>query len=478
VGERRALVIGARNDRFGKLDFVDQVIRQLHATVTDDRFGACLPALPDGRDLLVGEAASCQGIKGVLSDALRAAALAQATLFVYFLGHGHREDEDFYLIANDTPGPGQVDSETAVPIGQRIKELLRQNATIDGLMLVLDACHSGSAITDPVPGLLRSGVAARMEILAATREDQTVNNGCFSRSIIGLLTRGSAVTADQYLRPYDEHSRLRMSAPADCQDMPTVVHVSLSGGIDAGLWLGRNHIADIRPALVGTRAAAEVARLTRSLVHTSYFDRLMILRWSGRSPIAVKGRAGVGKSTLLAALGRISVAGYGGVDALVTVRPGDTLATIAIVMGGQLKVSASYKSGSARWVQRTPAMERESMSVFDRVIAAPIANLGGGESVLVGVDGIDLLGTPDRRRLLEAFTGRPGAVLVVTGREVADVDADASVVLPDQDFQAVETFLADAVSDKGARDLITEMCDGDWLLARILAGLWRDGRLS
>ena len=478
MGERRVLVIGARNDRFGRLYFVDRVAQELHATVRDDRFGACRPALPGGRDLLMGEAASCAGIKGALADALRAAALDRATLFVYFLGHGHRVDEDFYLIANDTPGPEQVNSDSAVPIGQRIKELLRLNATVDGLMLVLDACHSGSAITDPVPGLLRSGVETRMEILAATRGDQTASNGCFSRSIIELLTRGSPATADEYLRAYDEHSRLQEIAPVGCEDMTAPVHVSLSGGVDAGLWLGRNHVADVRPALASTRAAAEVARLTRSLVRTNHLNRLIALRWSGHSPIAVRGGAGAGKSTLLAALGRASVAGYGGLDALVTIRPGDTLATITDVMIGQLSASASYQSAAARWIQRTPALAQNSAPVFDRFITGPMANLGGGENIIVGMDGVDELGTVDRRRLLEAFTGRPGAVLIVTGRVIADVAPDASIVLPDRDPEAVARLLASLVSDDAARDLIAKICAGDWLLARILFGLWQAGRLS
>ena len=50
-------------------------------------------------------------------DALRAAALAQATLFVYFLGHGHREDEDFYLIDF---GPGiRILAQTVEPVTVR-----------------------------------------------------------------------------------------------------------------------------------------------------------------------------------------------------------------------------------------------------------------------------------------------------------------------------------------------------------------------
>ena len=82
-------MIGARNDRFGRLDFVESVTRDLHRTVTDSSLGGCGPALPGRQDLLVGDAATCDRIKASLRDAIQAAASDQATLFVYFLGHGH-----------------------------------------------------------------------------------------------------------------------------------------------------------------------------------------------------------------------------------------------------------------------------------------------------------------------------------------------------------------------------------------------------
>ena len=112
-----------------------------------------------------------------LGDAMASAGREQATLFVYFLGHGHKEGEDFYLVAADTPGPDRIDSENAVPLGQRIKELLRRYPGIDGLMLVIDACHSGAVISDPVPGLLRQGLQARVEFFAATRPEEVASRG-------------------------------------------------------------------------------------------------------------------------------------------------------------------------------------------------------------------------------------------------------------------------------------------------------------
>ena len=263
MGERRALLIGVQNDRFGRLDFVPEVVRDLHAVVLDRRYGACRPALPDGRELLTGPAATRAAMVTALGDAMASAGRDQATLFVYFLGHGHKEDEDFYLVAADTPGPELIDSENGVSLGQRIKELLRRHPGVDGLMLVIDACHSGAVISNPVPGLLRQGLQARVEFFAATRPEEVASRGCFSRSLIELLKKGSPRTADAELRAYDEHDRLREVAPAGCADLAPAIHMSLNGSRDAGLWLGRNGAADLRPALAGTQVAGVVARLTR-----------------------------------------------------------------------------------------------------------------------------------------------------------------------------------------------------------------------
>lgn len=429
-----------------------------------------------GRDLLLADMASTQGIDSALADSIAAAAADQATLFVYFLGHGRREDQDFYLIGTDT-GP-RVDSKSSVQVGQRVKELLHDYATVDGLMLVLDACHSGAAISDPVPGLLRSGVHARLEILAATREDETASRGCFTRSIVALLTNGSPAAADEYLTAYDEHSRLGKAAPADCADMPTAVHMSIRGGSDAGLWLGRNRAADLRPALLGTQDAAQVARLTRGLVHTSHLRRLMKYRWSGRSPIAVTGAPGVGKSVLLSALGRASVAGEYGVDALVAVRPGDTLASVTMRLTEQLRKSPAFQRAAARWAAQTPEAVRDAASVFDSALSGPARHLAGSSHLLIGVDGIDQMGTLDRRRLLEAFAGTPKATLIVTGRTVPDIDAEHTVELPATDPEAVGELLESLVDVGGARSRIAQTCAGEWLLARILADLWRAGHFE
>ena len=290
------------------------------------------------------------------------------------------------------------------------------SGSIDGLMVVLDACHSGAVVLDPVPGLLRSGVHARLEFLAATRPEDVASHGCFSRSLIERLTRGSSTSAEPELRAYDEHDRLSEVAPAGCQVMAPVVHVSVNGSADAGLWLGRNQAADLRPTIAGTASADRVARLIRNwqprLQPTA---RLMGMWAEGRSPIAVTGTAGTGKSALLASLGRRS-AGDFGLDAFVSLRPGDTLDLLADRLVEQLDHTVAYRTAVAAWQDATPVQIQESLPAFDRRIRGPLGQDGPADQLRIGIDTADQLDTVQLRRLIETCHDLPNASFVLTGR--------------------------------------------------------------
>ena len=346
-------------------------------------------------------------------------------------------------------------------------------------MLVIDACHSGAVISDPVPGLLRQGLQARVEFFAATRPEEVASRGCFSRSLIELLKKGSPRTADAELRAYDEHDRLREVAPAGCADLAPATHLSLNGSRDAGLWLGCNGAADLRPALAGTQVADAVARLTRDWQKRQgpAADIIRLLA-DGTSPIAITGGPGTGKSALLASFGRHSAGEYLGLDALVAARPGDNLADLAGALLEQLGRSPAYRAAAGRFQAATPVLAQKAQPRFDQVITGPLAHLDPDQRVLVGVDAVDQLDTVQRRRLLDAFTNLPGAALIVTGRRVDDLPATSRVHLPDRDPQGVARLLRTLVQDPAARDRIASLSEGEWLRARLLSGLHRAGHLD
>ena len=479
MGERRALLIGVQNESFGRLDFVTDVIRDLHQTVLSSQYGSCQPALPNGRELLnEPEATTRSEIMKALVDAIVRADHDQATLFVYFLGHGYMNYEDFYLVAGDTPSPEQADSENAILLGQRIKELLRQYPGVDGLMLVIDACHSGAAIAEPVKGLLPQGL--RVEFFAAARPQDVASNGCFSKSLIELLRQGSSHTADAHLHAYHENAHLREFAPDGCRHLAPPTHVALNGGGDGALWLGLNISADLRPALAGTQMAGAVARLTQNWQRrqgpAAQVEQLLS---AGTSPIAITGGPGTGKSALLASFGRRIAGENLGLDALVTARLGDNLADLAEALLKQLGRKPSYCAAAERFRKATPVLEQERQPRFDRLVISPLAYLDpDDEPVLVGVDAVDQLDTVQRRRLLDAFRGLRGAALIVTGRRVDDLPAASRVDLPDQAAEAVGRLVRALVDDPDAQKQIIALSEGEWLRARLLCGLHRAGHFA
>ena len=230
----------------------------------------------------------------------------------------------------------------------------------------------------------------------------------------------------------------------------------------------------MRSSLKGSSNAAEISRLTRNLVQTSSLQQLMTLTVSGQSPIAISGGPGAGKSALLSALGRISIAGGYGVDALARIQSGETLADIAEHLRPQLELCPGYPAAATGWAGSIPVVALETTTEFERVITGPMANLAAPARILVGIDGVDLLSTVEQRRLYDFFSGQAGAYLVVTGREFSDVAVQ--VRLPDRDPENVERLLGEIVDNRQAAESISRACDGDWLLARIVAGLWRTGK--
>ncbi|SFO62173.1 Tetratricopeptide repeat-containing protein, partial [Geodermatophilus obscurus] len=480
MGERRALVIGAPNDRFGRLTFLPEVVRDLHRVVRDPQRGGCQPALPDGRDLLLGAAATHRKIVAAIKDAMAAANRDQATLFVYFCGHGVRKAEDFFLIGSDTR-PDDVDLDTAFGLGYRLTGLLQSHPTLDGVMFLLDACHSGEVVANPVHGLFSAAMQGRIEFLTATRAEQVASKGCFSRSLTQLLTVGSPRTADPELLAYREHARLSQvpPAPSECRGMAKAVHLSLNGTSDAGLWLGRNPAADLRPALHGTTGADLVAQLTRDWQRRlGPLGSLATLLSSEISPIAITGGPATGKSALLAGLGRRSADDWGmGLDALVSVRPGGTLVQLADELADQLSRTEAYRSGKQRWQQATPITDQDAAPEFQRLITGPLAHLRPGDRIRIGIDAADQLDTVQRRRLIDAAADLPQVILLLTGRRLDEVSPTSRVELPDTDPDAVARLLVTLIDEPETRCQVTTLAGGEWLLSRILAGLWRAGQL-
>src|SRR5262249_18220249 len=137
MAKRRVLVIGSQCDGLKPpLSFLPDAAERLYEVMIDPALGECVPALPTGGLLLDP---SVKQVKDALRSSFELASQNDDTLLIAFIGHGDHSGNDFYLLPKDAIVP-QLDSETAVNIVQRVKELYRVHSNVDGLVLLLDTC--------------------------------------------------------------------------------------------------------------------------------------------------------------------------------------------------------------------------------------------------------------------------------------------------------------------------------------------------
>jgi Caspase domain len=209
--QRRILVIGSQCEALGDLSrllFLPQAAQELYAVMTDPERGACISAL-EGNGLLIDP--TIKDATDAIELAYRRAATDEATLFIAYIGHGEKMDEDCYLLPQDAK-VHPLNSRTAVHLINLIKEAQRNApGKVDGLGVLLDACYSGIAGF----GAAQAWVAAlkgtlRFEMLTAAA-DRPAADGCFSRTLVRLLRDGvSTVPSERllglHLRPLIERS--------------------------------------------------------------------------------------------------------------------------------------------------------------------------------------------------------------------------------------------------------------------------------
>jgi hypothetical protein len=189
MGERRLLVIESQCDQLKpELSFLPYEARQLYEIMIDPTLGQCVPALPDGRGLLIDP--SVAEAKDCLRTAFECAARDDATLVIAYIGHGEAVGPAFYLLPKDAkPRPT---ADTAVDLVRQVRDLhLIGDSSVDGLLVLIDTCRSGAAAfaaADEWIEVLRGTL--RFEILVAAEADRSAYEGCFTRALVNLIKEG------------------------------------------------------------------------------------------------------------------------------------------------------------------------------------------------------------------------------------------------------------------------------------------------
>jgi tetratricopeptide (TPR) repeat protein len=396
VGERRALVIASQCASLNLLSFLPEAAKDVAEALLDPEVGGCVPALADGRRMLVDP--TMVELDDAVTEAFERASEDEATLFIALVGHGDYADEDFYFLTKDTTDP--VNSRNSFLLAQRIKELLGRYSLLDGLVILLDTCHAGIAAQQAATRWIRivGEAGKRFEVLTAS-DDRTAADGCFSRSLAKVLRSGRPELGERVRCP-----DLKRVIGGLCPTQ-TAVHLSFDGVRtvekgDEGLWLALNN-SDVWRPLLGHPAAAEIERLNDGYHPTPELGKVVGHLLTGVRYVQVLGIPRAGASSLVAALARPAVAEQ--------VIPPKFLQAVLFLNAG---TSFEQLSDQLAWQLRrnVPGFaeaERETdealdTSAFDRAVLRPLRALGGSGPIRIAFDDLDALPEPDRSRLLAA----------------------------------------------------------------------------
>ncbi len=440
VGERRSLVVASQCEALNRLSFLPDAGQEVSGTLLDPEIGGCVPALADGRGLLVDP--TMVELDDALVEAFERASEDEATLFLSLVGHGEYAEDDFYFLTKDTSLP--VDSRRSFLFAQRIKELLGRYSMLDGLVVLLDTCHAGIGAMQAGQRWLRIvGEAGKRFDLLTASDNRAAANGCFSRSLVTVLRSGHT-TFGERVRCADLKRVIAGLCP-----LQTAVHLGFDGTrevaeADQGLWLALNSSpAWRRSPLAGNPAAPDIERLTANYRPSPLLGETVGHLLTGARTVAIAGAEGSGKSTMLAALARPSVAGsYVPPDflhAVLFATRGQTAELLARELAGQLRRSVpGFEDAERAYLDTLDDAGRSGASAFDLALLGPLRTLAPQWTdghVRIAVDGVDDLEPGLRERLtgllrdLAASAELSWVKTVVATRDPGDLPAAVTVRL-------------------------------------------------
>jgi hypothetical protein len=195
TSNRRLLVIGSQCEALGegyRLKFLPPAAEELYKVLVDPDFGRCRPVQPD-RGLLIDPTVAA--VKTAIREAFQLASDDGSTLLLVFIGHGTYVGNDYFFLPLDAASA--PDPDTGIHVVQQIDYAYRAHPSIDGLVLLVDTCHSGLAAERAAAqwvGEYRRGEEAarklRFEILTASAPDREAWDGCFTHTVTHCLRQG------------------------------------------------------------------------------------------------------------------------------------------------------------------------------------------------------------------------------------------------------------------------------------------------
>jgi NACHT domain/Tetratricopeptide repeat/Caspase domain len=473
VSERRILVIGSQCEALSQLGFLPQAARELYQVMLDPERGACVSALED-EGLLIDP--TVRDAKDAIKMAYRRAAKDEATLFIAYIGHGERVDEDFYLLPRDAENP--PDSDTAVHLTNLIKEAHKKAAgKVDGLAVLIDACYSGQAGFGAAQSWVRGLEGTlRFEVLTAAA-DRPAADGCFTRSLAALLRDGISAVPSEHLHCINLRPLIEKRCPNQEPQHP-------SYNPDETLWLAKN-AGSAREPWAQTPLADDIQQLTRAYQPTPALNEVVARSLMDRC-IAVVGDAGTGKSALAAALAWPKVAQgmvpAGFVHAIALLTEATTPQELARTLTKQLARSVTgFHEAQQSFARDTPFDEQQKLDTLEKQLTGPLMWLSRLERstriahVRIVVDALDRLATGARGSIMEALNQLcqlDFLRLVITARPDTEFPEVASrYVLSLAPDEKIGRYLARRGVPQSRQAEVVQSAEGSWLVARVFADL-------
>jgi hypothetical protein len=441
--------------------------------MTDLERGSCVSAL-EGEGLLIDP--TVQAAKEAIRTAYAMAALDEATLFIFYIGHGQHFGNDFYLLTfNASIAPT---SDTAINLTQLIKELHRISPGhgVDGLGLLVDACYSGAAAINVAHQWVDELKAEmRFEVMTATSAFRPAADGCFTRNLTRILSDGLGDVPDAYLRCIHLRTRLGQACPG--QDPPQ--HPAYNP--DETLWLAKNGRRSPMP-WAQTPLAPEIEKLTMTYQATSNLAEV-VRQSQVHSCLAVLGEAGIGKSALAAALAwpekAPQMVSTGFVQAIVLLNEAQTPQEIARLLSQQLCRSvAGFEAAQSEFDRITTFAKKQRLGALEKLVIEPLRLLQHQSVVRIVFDALDRLAIGAGGAVMEALevlAGLPLVHLIVTSRpETLLPNGAVAYRLETASDEQVRIYLNQRAIPIDRIQEILATAQGNWLVVRVLADLLCD----
>jgi hypothetical protein len=230
---RRHLLVIASTNPAGEISDLDAVARRLHAVMIDPTAGACVPGLPDGESLKVGDL-EIEDVRRHIKTAVAYAAQAHATLVLALLGHAFipGEEPSLYFMASDSV---VADRLSAIHVNNLLVEATDQFG-VNGVVGVIDTCHAGAAAAGSGSTTGNRAGRNRVAMLLAATASQLAYDLALSRHLTDLLESGLV----------DAGARIDVATAAGHINARVVQHNVVFHTADgdpgpaSALWLGHN----------------------------------------------------------------------------------------------------------------------------------------------------------------------------------------------------------------------------------------------